>query len=66
MAWAAATQFIVVHHSTALSFINFVILVQTALLFVGPQHKVGGGGQHVIQRAQALCHKQGDLLEGLP
>ena len=26
---------------------------------------MGGGGQHIVQRRKALCHEQGDLLEGL-
>ena len=26
---------------------------------------MGGRGQHIVQRAQPLCHKQGDLLERL-
>ena len=26
---------------------------------------MGGRGQHVVQRRQPLCHKEGDLLEGL-
>ena len=26
---------------------------------------MGGRGQHIVQRRQPLCHKEGDLLEGL-
>ena len=26
---------------------------------------MSGGGQHIVQRRKPLCHKQGDLLEGL-
>ena len=57
-------QSFVIHHSTVHSLSSISSSwYSAAVFFVGAQHKVSGRGQHIVQRAQPLCHKQGDLLE---